>query len=212
MKKENSGYSLVELITTLAILAIASVTIFGFMMLAVNNYSKGHNQVELSYESQIAANQITNLVMDTTRGIEYDYATDEATGELTDGTTATLIKSDSEIVLADATDSIKSKSLWLIYDENNKYQIIWKAEEKKIYLRQYTKSAPAEDGSTTWDVEYDDVYGVLAEYVEDFSFDISKAEDEHIVRMELKFKKDAEYCVIQNIALRNKVVINDNAE
>lgn len=73
MKKQgNKGLSLVELIATIAIMAIVSLAIVGFLMVSMNHYEKAENQVNLQQESQLAMNQIQELVVDATNGIAYE--------------------------------------------------------------------------------------------------------------------------------------------
>lgn len=76
MKKQgNKGLSLVELVVTIAIMAIVSLAIVGFLMISMTHYEKAENQVNLQQESQLVMNQIQELVIDATNGIAYEPGT-----------------------------------------------------------------------------------------------------------------------------------------
>ncbi len=206
LKRDNAGFTLVELVATIAIFAIASTAIFGFLNIATRSYGKGNNEVELQYEAQLAANQLMNLIIDTKKGITYEYVTDSAAR----GT----ITSDAGIP---AEAEITSKIITLYADDvagtgkDVYYQVIWEKADKKVYLIEY-------DGDLTvdpheWKADHDHAdsdqkqFGLLSSYVEDFSLDLTNV-DAGTVRLKLSFKRESEYNVNQNIALRNKVEVN----
>lgn len=87
MKQGNKGLSLVELVTTMAIMAVVSLSIISFLAICLRHYEKAGNEVNLQQESQLAMNQIQELVMDATNGIGYEpgrlfvYNQDTSTGK-----------------------------------------------------------------------------------------------------------------------------------
>ena len=74
MVRNNKGLSLVELIIAIAILAIAGITIFGFVSNTSNAYSRASKDIKLQYEQQMAVNQIRDMVVESDRGVYFDSA------------------------------------------------------------------------------------------------------------------------------------------
>lgn len=64
--KSSKGFSLVELLVTVAILSIVTLAVGAAMVSSARNYSKGNLEVDLQQESQVTANLISNLVLDAT--------------------------------------------------------------------------------------------------------------------------------------------------
>ena len=64
MRRNNKGFSLVELIVALAIFAIAGVAVFGFMVNSSRLYQRTNVEVKLQYEQQLAVNQIRDMYHD----------------------------------------------------------------------------------------------------------------------------------------------------
>lgn len=69
MRKKNQGYTLVELIVTIAILALVGIGVGTMVSHALKNYRISHAQINLQQESQLVGNQLMNLVMDANDGI-----------------------------------------------------------------------------------------------------------------------------------------------
>ena len=72
MKKENQGYTLVELIVTIAILALVGIGIGTIVSQALKNYRISSAQVNLQQESQLVGNQLMSLVIDANDGVSVE--------------------------------------------------------------------------------------------------------------------------------------------
>ena len=64
IKKNNNGYSLVELIVTLAIFSIMMVSVILIMRTTIVTYRDGLFEAEMQEEAQIVANQVSDLLLD----------------------------------------------------------------------------------------------------------------------------------------------------
>lgn len=75
-KSNNKGFSLVELLVTIAILSIVTLAVGSAMVSSAKNYSRGNLEVSLQQQSQTTANIISNLVLDAT-ALSYNSTTKE---------------------------------------------------------------------------------------------------------------------------------------
>ncbi|NCB51810.1 MAG: type II secretion system protein [Clostridia bacterium] len=67
--KNNKGFSLIELIISIAILGIVAVAALGFMVSGTRGFSSVSSNVSLQYKSQLAMNYIQEYVIDCNTGI-----------------------------------------------------------------------------------------------------------------------------------------------
>ena len=70
LKKDNRGFTLVELIVTLLIMSIVMVAAAGFLATAINSYRVSNIEIKLQNEAQIAMNQLNDILIETQ---EYDF-------------------------------------------------------------------------------------------------------------------------------------------
>lgn len=75
MKKNNRGFTLVELIVSIAILGIIAVAAAGFLLAGTRSYTSVNYSVRLQYESQLVMSQIQNYVMNCNCGIAWENGT-----------------------------------------------------------------------------------------------------------------------------------------
>ena len=126
MRRDNSGYSLIEVIAALAVLAVASVAILQFINISTTHYQKENSEVEVQYEAQVTINQINDLLIDAKSNVKYTY------------NGGTLVTSDA---LIPAGVTLTSKEFLI----DNTYKIIWKAADKKLYYRDGTMATTDDD-------------------------------------------------------------------
>ena len=93
IRKDNQGFTLIELLVSIAIAAIVAVAIAAFMIVGSRTYASTSSEVNLQYEAQLAFNQLQDLIIDTSRGVNYSYI---AAGDGIDGTETEVLR-DSEI-------------------------------------------------------------------------------------------------------------------
>lgn len=187
-KRNNAGYSLVEVIVALAIVTIAAIAVFEFAVVASKQYRKDTLETEVQYEAQLVMNQIQELLIDASEGVSYGY-----TGS---GGTA-LILSDAEIG-AGVTANYKYLT---VYNDDKYYVLKWDPVQEKIFYSEYQN-----DGAGNFTQSVDEA--LMAEYVHAFSADISQLEQHHSVRLDVTFDNQRSYQVAQNVTLRNRVAVN----
>jgi len=72
MRKNNKGFSLVELIVTFAIISIIGLAVYGFMSVSNSQFKSVSNDVGLQYDQQIVVNQIRDYILESSDAIYYD--------------------------------------------------------------------------------------------------------------------------------------------
>ena len=95
MKRNNRGFTLVELIVSIAILGIIAVAVSSFLLAGTRSYTKVNYAVRLQYETQLAMNQIQSYVMNCSRGIAWDGSKLYVDGSGTDDTALKEISYDA---------------------------------------------------------------------------------------------------------------------
>lgn len=192
MKENNKGFTLIELVITLAIVAILSLAAFSFAIVSSRTYQKQTKDVEVQYESQLAMNQIQELLIDAGKAVSYSY------DSVSPGTAAVIdtnmLESDSSVPTAAATKELA------IYNKDKYYVIQWVKADERLYYYEY-KYTPS--GFT---ISADKVR--MADYVQSFSVDLSNVDQTGSVALDAVFRKDKDYQVTQNVRIRNKVEVN----
>ncbi len=72
MKKNNKGFTLIELITTMAIMSVVALGVGLLMTSSTNMYSTVQTNINLQYESQIVMTQMQEFILETSGGILWD--------------------------------------------------------------------------------------------------------------------------------------------
>lgn len=145
---KNRGFTLVELLLSIAILSIVLTTVTALMLSGSRQFTKGNADATMQREAQLVVNQIEDMVIDTNGGIFY---TDEASGR--------------KLVLYNAVSS----SGTITY---TKEVIEWVAADKEIL---YHKFNVRKDATTNTFVEDGTIYAdqLMAENITDFKVDLS---------------------------------------
>lgn len=210
MKRDQKGFTIVELLIAVAILSIVILTVCGFILVGSRSYAAGNSDISVQQEAQLALNQMSDLLIDTTRSVTY-------TGFDAAGTT-------SEVALKDAdfTFTPENKSLVMlngtavanpsggpdIIEEGNgnkNYHFYWDKSEETLFYAEADAADPVPD--------YGDPaaeWVVLASHVTDFSVDLTQLEEKRVVQLALSFMDGTkEYVTSNNVTIRNKVGVND---
>ncbi len=69
MKTDNKGFTLVELIVSVAILAIVMLAAFGFMLAGTKSYTSIDARITRQFKAQLAVNQVSDSLMNCNTGL-----------------------------------------------------------------------------------------------------------------------------------------------
>ena len=71
MRKNQKGFTIVELLIAIAILSIVIAAVCGFILVGSRSYAAGNSDISVQQEAQLALNQMSDVVIDTTRSVNY---------------------------------------------------------------------------------------------------------------------------------------------
>lgn len=210
MKRNQKGFTIVELLIAVAILSIVVVTVCGFILVGSRSYAAGNSDINVQQESQLALNQMSDLLIDTTRSVTY-------TGFDAGGTTSetalkdadfTFTPEDKSLVMLNGTAVANPSGGAPTIEEGNgnkNYHFYWdKSEETLFYAEADAKDPVPDFGDPAAE------WVVLAGHVTDFSADLSQVVEKRVVMLALTFTDGTkEYVTSNNVTIRNKVGVND---
>lgn len=186
MKKNQKGFTLVELVVVMAILSIIGIAIYGFFHTSSTAYNKTGAEVDLQYEAQLTLNQLDNMIIDSTKQLDYYYHTVSANNQ--------PILSDADI----PPEANVTGKTFIITNEDVAYKIDWDSATKKVNL---TKMTPTVSSNS-----------LMAEYVSGFHVSLERAKSQRVVEFHFDFmNKDKEYDTAHNVTMRNKIIVNGAA-
>ena len=199
--KNNKGFTLVELLITVVILAIVIISATGFMLSGSRSFAKGSADAGVQSEAELAVNQIEDMVIDVNGGV--DYVKEDAAG------TETLVLYHAEADSSGVT----------VYKKRN---VQWNKNDNDIKSSEWIV---ADDGSGTY-VETSNVYQnqLLASNVTAFNVDLSdtiKEKDKNgndidivrsvVIRVDCKDASGkSAYATTPVITLRNRMMLSGN--
>ena len=200
-RKNNKGLSLVELIVAIAILAVVSIGILGFVAFSSRNYSSANKNVKLQYEQQMTVNRIRDIVLETSRGIAFDDATHKLT----------VFSDTAGSSLADG--SIDPTSTPVILTQIYFTEPGADEEAGKLYLLSKTFSAADIEGKEFSSISVTGTASLLTDTITAFDADLSNV-GKGKVTLHITFKVgEKEVTVNPEIALRNMIdIIGDDTK
>lgn len=215
IQTDNRGLTLIELIITVAIIAIFSGVVLTFITTGSNTYRSTSSSAKVQMETQELVDRMENLIIDTNRSLYYANGTGENTGS--------EIKNDIKQSGDGNSDGNKTFIVCNEYKNNdgNTSQYIcdvidWDKEDATVYYsqREYTATSSSDDSgkneteTAAFSEDEGDVSAfspdeedsgeqnvrnartkvkrsVLATGILDFRADVTKVESDNIVRFQL---------------------------
>lgn len=199
MRRDHKGFTLVELIIAVAILSIVVLAVCGFIVVGSRSYTSANTDVMLQQEAQLALNQISDVIIDTTDSISY--------GGKSDG------ESEMEMVLKDSEFGGEPTEKYLVVvnkkagnNDNPSYWFCWNKAEEVVY---FNTSDDVVDESNPKPHFVDSDKAVLAQHVKEFHVDISQFEQNRVVMLSMTFENgNRKYTTSNNVTVRNRVALN----
>lgn len=238
---QNKGFTLIELIVTIAIIAIFSGVVLTFISTGSNTYRSTSSSAKVQMETQETFDQIEELIIDVNRSLYYANGSGDSLGA--------EIKND--IKQSGGADSTGDKTFIICNEYKNgtgSSQYIcdvldWDKDDATIYYSQKEFKAAsssaenetsveslmaAEDdteeenavdaGASESDTKAKDLKtkvdrSVLATGILDFRADVSKVESDKIVRFQLSTQNGTkEIETLHSVSLRNAVEVKKPAD
>ncbi len=185
---ENKGYSLVEVIITVAIMTIVLGCVLQLMVTGTKMYTKTSVNVDVQTEAQLLESQLNNLIVDAECGV-YAQAKAEGGVSITD------------------TSGFTSDAYIKVFNYSVAYYIAWDESSQKVFYLE----KPVVDGvvaELTVEERTITNWYLMGEGVSSFIPDTSHVtEDQRLVTVKLEVTKgQGRYATVQNICLRNNVL------
>lgn len=215
MQTDNRGLTLIELIITVAIIAIFSGVVLTFITTGSNTYRSTSSSAKVQMETQELIDRMEDMIIDTNRSLYYANGTGENIGS--------AIKNDIKQSGAGNSDGNKTFTVCNEYKNNdgNTSQYIcdvidWDKEDATVYYsqREYTATSSSDDSgkneteTAAFSEDEGDVSAfspdeedsgepnvrnartkvnrsVLATGILDFRADVTKVESDNIIRFQL---------------------------
>lgn len=224
--ENNKGFSLIELIISISIMVIVGSVVVGFLSVSSKSYRRISNEVDLQYESQLAVNQMKDLIMDANKGIAYGLQPLNDSFKKVDATDPT---SEAKILAELGGNDEEIKRCLIIYNENVKGQtslgeniyefpvikIMWDPSLREIYFAQKTYETidELEDDEYLESLKSSD-YSLLSQYISSFSVLLTNL-DEKEIKLSIGFDNPGTekfFTTTPTISLRNKVVASEGVK
>ncbi len=191
--RENSAFSLIELIVALAVALIIVVVVGSIMVTSARTYSRANAESTVQAKAQLVMNQIEDLVIDTTGKADYGYKASKG------GATEWGKLSDGELPAEPYSKTLRLCNDEKIYDLEWVSAVSGTEDAGELTYREY-ETADGENPTGSGKSER------LSEGVESFSCDLSALSSNRIVGVNLILKRnERRYHAYKNISIRNPV-------
>lgn len=193
-RKQNKGFTLVELIVAIAILSIVVGAVMVFFMRIINGYHGNNAESDLQNEAQMSMAQLETLVINASQGVGLKHTLPAS--QMTDDEFFIYNR-----YVDDASGLADYKVTHIYYDQNEK-------KIKYCYMS-YVKSGGVY--SLTDDKQNSQT---LSNYVDSFSVDLSNLASGNRVGFSINYKgkNNRKYSTQNTVLLRNKVINKTNGE
>ncbi len=192
-KLNNHGFSLVEFLIAVAILGVVSLTIYSFMNTGARFYQRTSADADIQSEAQLAANTISDLIIDCEVNISYDD-------------TITNVVSGSP---GTGTITVNGRILEI---SNRNYQFLIFRRDTNLF---YLERRPSASDPTQYEAYNIDNAELLAQNITEFEVDLSRVSGQgkgkNIVTFVMTYEKGGRsYRGNYQVNLRNSVTVSAN--
>ena len=217
-----------ELLIAVAILSIVVASVCGFILVGSNSYAAANSDINVQQSAQLALNQMSDVLIDTTRSVNYmGYDGGGTPHKALKDAEFTFAPEDKSLVMYNGvveenmtpagTPTVEVKE----GNGNKHYHFYWSKDAEKLYYAELDVQPGDVDTKTiafptppTYDPSNPTALPAgwfeLASHVTDFSVDLTQVEEKRVVMLALTFldgKK--EYVTSNNVTIRNRVAVND---
>lgn len=193
MLKDQKGFTLVELLITVAIMSIIALAVCGFLMTGVRSYSEANSDINVQQEAQLAMNQIADVLVDATGKVEYVCCNGSQEQTVCKEDELTFEPDDKLLLLYQGEES-----------GNQDYCFLWDKASESLY---YAETDAKEQIPSIKEPENSGQWALLARRVTQFAVDLSQFEEKRVVQITMKFIcGDREYTTSSNVTVRNRTV------
>lgn len=208
MRKNQKGFTLVELIIAVAILAIVTLAVCGFIVVGSRSYTSANTDIMLQQDAQLALNQISDVIIDTTDSISYGVRA--GVGDMQ------LVLKDSEFG-GEATEkclAVINKNEAGSTNDNISYWFYWSKDDETIYFNKveaYSSTMSTSEIKSAFEDAADQTkVSILAQHVTDFSVDLTQFEANRVVMLSVTFENgNRVYSTSNNVTVRNRIALNE---
>lgn len=193
-KNRNKGFSLIEILIAISILAVISLTIVTFMGTSSETYTRGSTEATMQSEVQIVANAISDRMIDCNDNIDYNLNVFDQINGLSADTSRYGDDQDGYILQ--------------ISNDLERYAFVLDRTDGIIY---FLESARTNKSAAFPQYEYSQKQ-VLAQHVENFVVKKDRYADDHIIWFELTYHKNKKsYTGQYQVNIRNHITLDQGS-
>lgn len=192
-KLNNQGFSLVEFLIAVAILGVVSLTIYSFMTTGARFYQRTSADADIQSEAQLAANTISDLIVDCEVNISYD------------DTITNVVSGSGE----SGTIPVNGRILEI---SNRNYQFLIFHRDTNLF---YLERRPSVGDPSQYEPYNIDNAELLAQNITEFEVDLTrvsgKGKGKNIVTFTMTYEKGGRsYRGNYQVNLRNSITVSAN--
>ena len=189
MKKNNKGYTLVEMIVVIAIISIFTATIFGIISTASSMMKRTSGNTTVQMSLQKVADSIENLILKANKNIYSAYGNSQRVTAPIEGDTS---RKEEKSLYVTYSEGTQETDIWLD-------TITWNPNTKKLTYEHISNNK----SSVTQKEE-------LATGVSWFHIDTSHVEEDGTVYFQITIEKNGvDISLSQSVYVRNKVTVEN---
>ncbi|MDE6406597.1 MAG: type II secretion system GspH family protein, partial [Lachnospiraceae bacterium] len=225
MRKDQRGFTIVELLIAVAILSIVVASVCAFIVVGSRSYASANSDINVQQEAQLSLNQMSDVLIDTTRSVNYvGYDAGGNTQKALKDAEFTFTPEDKSLIMyngvvEETPAAVPGGTPTKTVDAGNgnkHYHFYWSKDAETLYYAELDVQSTDVDTAAIHFPAFDPTdpaaagWVVLAERVTDFSVDLSQVEEKRVVQLALTFLDGRkEYVTSNNVTIRNKVGVND---